>query len=68
MPYTFEFSKVQPQTLSGGSVKIADTKSFNVSTAISVAEVTVMPGAMRELHVSVCSVFLSDAFVLKLRR
>ena len=35
---------------SGGSVKIADSTVFNVATEVAVAEVTVEPGAMRELH------------------
>lgn len=39
--------------LSGGSVKIVDSTNFPVSTEIAVAEVTVEPGAMRELHVSI---------------
>ncbi len=38
--------------LDGGSVKVVDSTTFPVSTAIAVAEVTVEPGAMRELHVS----------------
>lgn len=49
-PYTFALSQVKPTELDGGSVRIADTRVFNVSTTISVAEVTVQPGAMRELH------------------
>lgn len=49
-PYTFALSQVKPTVLDGGSVRIADTRVFNVSTTISVAEVTVQPGAMRELH------------------
>jgi oxalate decarboxylase/phosphoglucose isomerase-like protein (cupin superfamily) len=36
--------------LKGGSVKIVDSRLFNVSTQISAAEVTVAPGAIRELH------------------
>jgi oxalate decarboxylase/phosphoglucose isomerase-like protein (cupin superfamily) len=39
-------------TLPGGSVKIADSTIFNISKQIAVAEVTVNPGGMRELHVS----------------
>ncbi|KAM5542854.1 hypothetical protein V8D89_003238 [Ganoderma adspersum] len=49
-PFSFEFSKVVPTQYSGGSAKIADSTVFNVSTQIAVAEVTVEPGAMRELH------------------
>ena len=36
--------------LSGGSVKIVDSHTFNISKTIAAAEVTVNPGAMRELH------------------
>ncbi|KAI1784346.1 oxalate decarboxylase [Ganoderma leucocontextum] len=49
-PFSYEFSKVVPTQYSGGSAKIADSTVFNVSTQIAVAEVTVEPGAMRELH------------------
>ncbi|KAK0475425.1 oxalate decarboxylase [Armillaria novae-zelandiae] len=35
---------------SGGSVKIVDSRTFTVSSTIAMAEVTVEPGAMRELH------------------
>jgi hypothetical protein len=33
-------------------VKVVDSRTFNVSTTIAVAEVTVVPGGIRELHVS----------------
>ncbi|KAF9558844.1 oxalate decarboxylase [Agrocybe pediades] len=49
-PFTFSFSKMQPTKLNGGSVKIVDSRTFEVSKAIAAAEVTVEPGAMRELH------------------
>ena len=49
-PFSYEFSKVVPTQYSGGTAKIADSTVFNVSTQIAVAEVTVEPGAMRELH------------------
>ncbi|KAH9924636.1 oxalate decarboxylase [Epithele typhae] len=49
-PFSFEFSKLQPTQYAGGTAKIADSTIFNVSTQIAVAEVTVEPGAMRELH------------------
>ena len=41
---------MEPTQYSGGTAKIADSTVFNVSTQIAVAEVTVYPGAMRELH------------------
>ena len=52
-PFTYALSQVAGTSLSGGSVKIADSTVFNVSTQIAVAEVTVEPGAMRELHVGI---------------
>ncbi|KAF9021028.1 oxalate decarboxylase [Hymenopellis radicata] len=48
--YTFSLSQVPPTQLSGGSVRIVDSSTFKVSTTIAAAEVTVEPGAMRELH------------------
>ena len=35
----------------GGNVKVADSAIFKAAKSIAVAEVTVEPGAMRELHV-----------------
>ncbi|OCH85111.1 oxalate oxidase [Obba rivulosa] len=49
-PYFFEFSKVNATQYSGGSAKISDISNFPIAEAISVAEVSVDPGAMRELH------------------
>ncbi|KAI0927194.1 hypothetical protein AcV5_007794 [Taiwanofungus camphoratus] len=49
-PYTYKFSEVTPTQLSGGTVRIADSRTFPVSTSIAVADVTVEPGAIRELH------------------
>ncbi|KAK7017362.1 oxalate decarboxylase [Favolaschia claudopus] len=49
-PYSFALSKVNATKLSGGSVKIVDSTTFKVSTTIAAAEVTVEPGAIRELH------------------
>ena len=49
-PFSFEFSKMPATQYSGGTAKIADSTVFNVSTQVAVAEVTVNPGAMRELH------------------
>lgn len=50
LPYTFAMSQMPATPLSGGSVKIVDSHIFNISTTTAVAEVTVEPGAMRELH------------------
>ncbi|CAL1699617.1 unnamed protein product [Somion occarium] len=49
-PFTYEFSKIQPTIHSGGTVKIADSTTFKASKTIAVAEITVEPGAIRELH------------------
>ncbi|KAI0926167.1 hypothetical protein AcV5_008697 [Taiwanofungus camphoratus] len=49
-PYIFRLSEVNVTQLSGGTVKVVDSTIFPVSTAIAVAEVTVEPGGMRELH------------------
>ncbi|KAF7292510.1 Oxalate decarboxylase [Mycena kentingensis (nom. inval.)] len=48
--YYFEFSKIPAKNLTGGSIKTADTTNFPVSNTIIVAEDTINPGAMRELH------------------
>ncbi|CAL1716033.1 unnamed protein product [Somion occarium] len=49
-PFTFKFSQVKPQQLSGGTAKVVDSTTFKIATNIAAAEVTVEPGAMRELH------------------
>ncbi|KAH9945435.1 oxalate decarboxylase [Epithele typhae] len=49
-PFVFHLSQVNATALDGGSVKVVDSTTFTVSEAIAVAEVTVEPGAMRELH------------------
>ncbi|KAJ7692118.1 oxalate decarboxylase [Mycena rosella] len=49
-PFSFALSKVNATQLPGGSVKIVDSTTFPVSTTIAAAEVTVEPGAIRELH------------------
>ncbi|KAI0775293.1 oxalate decarboxylase [Trametes elegans] len=50
MPFTYDFASVKPTQYAGGTVKIADSRNFNVAKTIAVAEVTVEPGSMRELH------------------
>lgn len=52
-PFSFPLSKVNATKLNGGTVKIVDSTAFKISTKIAMAEVTVEPGALRELHVSV---------------
>ncbi|KZT29786.1 oxalate decarboxylase [Neolentinus lepideus HHB14362 ss-1] len=49
-PYTFKMSQLPATQLSGGTVKVVDSRTFPVSVNTAVAEVTVEPGAMRELH------------------
>ncbi|EIW57501.1 oxalate decarboxylase [Trametes versicolor FP-101664 SS1] len=49
-PFTFSLSQVKATELSGGTVKIVDSSTFTAATAISASEITVEPGAMRELH------------------
>ncbi|KAL4251438.1 RmlC-like cupin domain superfamily protein [Abortiporus biennis] len=50
IPYTFKLSQVNATILSGGSVKVVDSTTFKISESIAAAEVTVEPGAMREMH------------------
>ncbi|KAH9856026.1 oxalate decarboxylase [Lenzites betulinus] len=50
LPFSYPFSQVTPTQYSGGTAKIADSTTFKVATQIAVAEVTVQPGAMREMH------------------
>ncbi|KAI0084685.1 RmlC-like cupin domain-containing protein [Irpex rosettiformis] len=49
-PFSFELSQMKATQLDGGSVKIVDSHTFAISKTIAMAEVTVEPGAMRELH------------------
>jgi oxalate decarboxylase len=52
-PHPFVFSLGDlPATrkTKGGFVQIADSRNFNVSKTVAVAQVTVKPGGMRELH------------------
>lgn len=46
-PFTFQFSQVKPTQYSGGTIKVADSKTFKAATSIAAAEVTVEPGALR---------------------
>lgn len=46
-PYTFAFSQVEPVQKPGGTVKIADSRSFKVSDKIAVAEVVVEVDGIR---------------------
>ena len=63
-PFSFPLSKVNATKLSGGSVKIVDSTTFKISTRIAVADVTVEPGAIRELHVGVSAFFFGCVVAL----
>ena len=63
-PFSYPLSRVNATKLSGGTVKIVDSTIFKVSTRIAVADVTVEPGALRELHVGVCVFFLAVVVAL----
>lgn len=54
-PFSFPLSEVNATKLSGGTVKVVDSSIFQISTTIAMADVTVEPGALRELHVGVSS-------------
>ena len=43
-------SQIEPERFDGGTVKVADSSNFPASKEIAAAEVTLEPGAMRELH------------------
>ncbi|KAN0126105.1 oxalate decarboxylase [Lactarius tabidus] len=49
-PFSFAWSKINETQYPGGSAKIIDSTTFKISTSIAAAEVTVEPGAIRELH------------------
>jgi oxalate decarboxylase len=50
-PFIFSLGDMTPvRETKGGSVRIADSKNFNVSTTMAAALVTVKPGGIRELH------------------
>ena len=56
-PFSYPLSKVNATKLNGGTAKIVDSTTFKVSKRIAVADVTVEPGALRELHVRVPVLF-----------
>jgi oxalate decarboxylase family bicupin protein len=45
--FTYPLSKVEPKQYPGGTIKIADSRNFEVAKKIAVAEVTVDVGGMR---------------------
>ncbi|MDX6464415.1 MAG: oxalate decarboxylase [Acidobacteriaceae bacterium] len=49
--YTFKLSKMPPtKETPGGEVRIVDSRNFPVTKNIAAAQVTLKPGALRELH------------------
>ncbi|KAF2702667.1 Bicupin, oxalate decarboxylase/oxidase [Pleomassaria siparia CBS 279.74] len=48
--YSYHFSKQEPYTVPGGSIKIIDPSTFPIADTFSAALITVEPGAMREMH------------------
>ncbi|PXV53324.1 oxalate decarboxylase [Dyella jiangningensis] len=50
-PFIFSLGDMTPNKQTrGGTVRIADSSNFKVSTTVAAALVTVKPGGMRELH------------------
>jgi oxalate decarboxylase len=49
--YTFKMSSMTPSvTATGGEVRIVDSGNFPISLNVAAAQVTLKPGALRELH------------------
>jgi oxalate decarboxylase len=48
--FSFRLHEQEPLKLPGGSVRIADTRNFPVSTTTAAALVELEPGALREMH------------------
>ncbi|KAH9930043.1 oxalate decarboxylase [Fomitopsis serialis] len=49
-PYSYPLSQMNATQLPGGTIKIADSTKFKVAQTIAVGEITLEPGAMREIH------------------
>ena len=50
-PFTFSLGSMAPtRETRGGTVRVADSKNFMVSTTIAAAHLTIRPGGMREMH------------------
>lgn len=49
---SFAMSTMNATRTRGGTIKIVDSTIFPIAKTLAVADVTVEPGAMRELHVS----------------
>ncbi|ELU37101.1 putative oxalate decarboxylase [Rhizoctonia solani AG-1 IA] len=50
LPYTFAASKANSTKVQGGTVKVVDSRTFEISKTIAMAEVSVEVGGIRELH------------------
>jgi oxalate decarboxylase len=51
IPYTFKMSAMAPSRKTpGGEVRIVDSRNFGAAKHIAAAQVTLKPGAIRELH------------------
>ncbi|KAB5591791.1 Oxalate decarboxylase [Ceratobasidium theobromae] len=50
LPYSFAASKANSTKVPGGTVKVVDSRTFQVSKTIAMAEVSVEVGGIRELH------------------
>jgi oxalate decarboxylase len=50
-PFTFSLGSMAPaRETRGGTVRIADSKNFTVSTTVAAALLTIRPGGLREMH------------------
>ena len=50
-PFTFSLGSWRPtRETRGGTVQIADSRNFTVSTTVAAALLTIRPGGMREMH------------------
>ncbi|CAE7207976.1 unnamed protein product [Rhizoctonia solani] len=49
-PYSFAASKANSTKVAGGTVKVVDSRTFQISKTIAMAEVNVEVGGIRELH------------------
>ncbi|KDN38496.1 hypothetical protein RSAG8_09481, partial [Rhizoctonia solani AG-8 WAC10335] len=49
-PYSFAASKANSTKVAGGTVKVVDSRTFEISKTIAMAEVSVEVGGIRELH------------------
>ena len=50
-PFTFSLASAAPtRETRGGTVQVADSTNFTVSTTVAAALLTIRPGGMRELH------------------